>query len=205
MRTSQVIVVLSVGIALAPASLGAQDTLAQPRTWSVSLGVEPMSLDLRTRDPGVSARMVANLTRSWQSSNSRLARHISLMVGAAAPVITHPDREVCVGCWDRVQKTYAGLTAGTSLDLFRLSRFTPYATTGMGVYYTNLSAHVPNGSQYVADPNYFRSGFSFGVNGGLGIKARFGSREFFIEQMLHAFDVRRFDKGVYPFNIGIRF
>lgn len=205
MNIRHVVAVCTFAIVLTPASVVAQDTLAQPRKWSVSLGVEPMSLDLRTRDPGVSARMVANLTRSWQSAKSPLAHHVSLMVGAAAPVITHPDREICVGCWDRVQKTYGSLTAGTSLDLFRLSRFTPYATTGMGVYYTNLSAHLPNGSQYVSDQNYFRSGLSFGVNGGLGIKARFGSREFFIEQMLHAFDVRHYDKGVYPLNIGIRF
>jgi hypothetical protein len=50
-----------------------------------------------------------------------------------------------------------------------------------------------------------QSSFSLGVNGGLGIKVRLWSREFFIEETLHSFDVRRLDKGVYPLNIGVRF
>jgi len=38
----------------------------------------------------------------------------------------------------------------------------------------------------------------------LGIKARLFSHEFFLDQTLHAFDVRNISRGVYPLSIGIR-
>ena len=77
--------------ALPLASLSAQSasstqgTAPDPAKWSFSLGVDPGNLDLHTPEPGIDARAVANLTRSWQSRNSKWARHISLMVGADAP------------------------------------------------------------------------------------------------------------------------
>jgi hypothetical protein len=50
-----------------------------------------------------------------------------------------------------------------------------------------------------------QSVLSVGVNGGLGVKSRIGSHEFFVEQVFHAFDVGHFGRGVYPLNIGFRF
>ena len=81
MHVRYVVAVSSLAIALPLASVSAQSTAPEPEKWSFSLGVDPTHLDLHTPDPGVDARMVANLTRSWQSGNSRFARHISLMVG----------------------------------------------------------------------------------------------------------------------------
>lgn len=198
-----VVAVSSLAIVLPLASVRAQNTNPDPAKWSASFGVDPTIIDGR---PGqsVKARMVANLTRSWQSANSPLTPQVSLMIGGDARVRS-PANFMCVGCWDRVGKAYAGLTTGTSLELFRESRFSPYVKTGLGVYYTKLSAKRPNGSEYVTDMNYFRSGFSLGVNGGLGLKARLWSREVFIEQAAHAFDVRGSHKNVFPFSIGVRF
>jgi hypothetical protein len=190
-------------------SVSAQDTLAQPPKWSLSLGVDPTNLNLSTPDPGVDARMVANLTRSWQSANSRFARHISLMMGTDAPRQMNPDSQ-CQGCWMKIMRRYAGLTAGASYDLFSASRFTPYLKGGTGIYYRTLETIPADGALTTAELAYYPNGFyqtvfSVGVNGGFGIKARFGSREFFIEQMLHSFDIGQLGKGVYPLNIGIRF
>ena len=91
------------------------------------------------------------------------------------------------------------------MDLFRLWKFTPYLQAGTGVYFTKLTGTVNPFPYTIPNPAFDRTRFSLGVNGGLGIKARLGSHEFFVEQMLHAFDVRRIDTGVYPFNFGIRF
>ena len=116
-----------------------------------------------------------------------------------------PD-QAC-GCWWRVSNSYYGLTAGASYDLSRASRFTPYLKAGTGVYYTRQSTTPANGQVLVSQLpllNY-RSAFSLGVNGGLGVKVRIGSHEFFVEEMLHAFDVRHLEKGVYPLSFGLRF
>jgi opacity protein-like surface antigen len=191
--------VLAFSCAIPLATSFAQSEPAEPLTWSLSLGVDPTNFDLRTRDPGVQARVVGNLTRIWQSPDSRFSRKISLMLGGDSP----RSQQNCCGCWERVGKRYAGLTAATSVDLFRASRFTPYLQSGLGIYYTRLTSDV-NG---VLSPSsiYDRNRLSFGVNGGLGFKTRLGSHEFFVEQMVHAFDVRALDKGVYPLNFGFRF
>jgi hypothetical protein len=184
---------------------------SEPPKWSFSLGVDPTTLDLHTPEPGVDARMVANLTRSWQSANSRFARHISLMVGTDAPRKFNPNPvDPQCDCWMSVTRRYSGLTAGVSYDVLRVSRFTPYLKAGTGIYY-NSYANGP--SSGLLDPvllAYYADGFSerrfsLGVNGGLGLKVRLGSHEVFIEQMLHTFDVSRMGTGVYPLNIGIRF
>lgn len=202
MLIRNVVAVSSFAIVLPLASVPAQHTTLDPAKWSASFGVDPTILEGR---PGESfkTRMVATLTRTWQSKSSPLASHLSLMFGGDTRV--RSPNLMCVGCWDRVPKTYAGLTTGTSFELFRGSRFSPYAKTGLGLYYTKLSAERPAGSEYVSDPNYFNSGFSLGLNGGLGIKARLWSRELFIEQAAHAFDIHGMHKTVYPFSIGIRF
>jgi opacity protein-like surface antigen len=179
----------------------------EPSKWSLSLGIDPTNLNLNTSDPGVDARFAANLTRSWQSPGSRFSRHISLMLGADAPrqQIALPDP--CDQCWNKIGYTYAGLTGGGSLDLIHASRFTPYLQAGVGFYWTRATSQPVNG--FILTPNlstiYDRSTVSLGVNGGLGIKARFGSHEFFVEQALHAFDIYEMGRGVYPFNFGIRF
>jgi hypothetical protein len=197
-----VIAVSALAIVLPLASVPAQTTNLDPAKWSASVGVDPTIIDGRPGE-SVKARMVATLTRSWQSKTSPLASHLSLMIGGDTRV--RSPSLTCVGCWDRVAKRYAGLTTGTSLELFRESRFSPYAKTGLGLYHTKLSAERPNGSEYVTDPSYFGSGFSIGLNGGLGLKARLWSREVFIEQAVHAFDIRGLHKNVYPFSIGVRF
>jgi len=197
---STVVRAFAIGLSIPLATSSAQSDSVQPTKWSSSTGVDLTDFDLRTRDPGVHVRAVGNLTRTWQSPGSRFGRHISLMLGADSP----QSQENCYGCWNRVGKRFASLTGGASVDLFRLWKFTPYVQAGTGVYFTKLTGTV-NGASIIPSPTYDRSRFSLGVNGGLGIKARLGSHEFFVEQMLHGFDVHRIDTGVYPFNIGIRF
>jgi hypothetical protein len=205
MRIRHVVAVSSLAVVLPFASMSAQSTTPEPSKWSLSLGVDPTHLNLQTRDPGVDARMVANLTRSWQSANSRLTRHISLMVGRDAPrqFLLDPTCD----CWWRVFSSYDALTVGASYDLHRGSRFTPYLKAGTGVYYTEQGTEPRDGWMLTSQLSAlkYQSGFSLGLNGGLGVKVRIGSHEFFVEEVLHAFDVRRFDKGVYPLNVGIRF
>ncbi len=184
---------------------------SEPPKWSFSLGVDPTNLDLHTPEPGVDARMVANLTRSWQSANSRLARHISLMVGTDAPREFNPNPvDPQCDCWMNVTMRYSGLTAGVSYDLLRVSRFTPYLKGGTGIYYSSITRGPSSGLLTPALLAYYADGFnerrfSLGVNGGLGLKVRLGSHELFIEQMFHTFDVRQTGRGIYPLNIGIRF
>ncbi|MFL5469089.1 MAG: hypothetical protein ACJ8AE_04770, partial [Gemmatimonadaceae bacterium] len=197
---SRVTAILTFALGIPFATTAAQSEPVELPKWSLSLGADPTEFDLRTRDPGVQARVVGTLTRTWQSPASRFGRQISLMLGADSP----HNSENCYGCWTRVGKRYAALTAGTSMNLFRVWRFTPYVQSGAGIYYTRLTGPV-NGANMFPSPLYNRSHFSLGVNGGLGIKARFGSHEFFVEQMLHAFDVREIDRGVYPLKIGISF
>jgi hypothetical protein len=200
MSYSTVIKALVCALAIPVATASGQlDSASRPK-WSLSLGADPTAFDLRTRDPGVQLRLVGNLSRVWQNPGSRFSRNISLMVGGDSPL----SQTNCYGCWSHVGKRYVGLTGGVAADLARIGRFTPYVQTGAGVYYTRLTGQV-SGASIIPNPMYTRNFFSLGVNGGLGIKAKFGSHEFFVEQMLHAFDIRQYDKGVYPLNFGIRF
>lgn len=200
-------------IALPLASISAQGNAPDTVTgrWSFSLGVDPTNLSLHTPEPGVDARMVANLTRSWQAQNSRFARNISLMVGTDAPRQITPSSDPQCACTMRLSRRYAGLTAGASVDLVSVSRFTPYLKGGTGVYYTRFGRAPADGMLTPAELRLYQNGgfgqsdFSLGVNGGLGMKVRIGSHELFIEQALHAFDVRHLNVGVYPINIGLRF
>ena len=184
-------------VAALPFSSGSAQTASpvEPPKWSLSLGVDPTHLDLHTPEPGVDARMVANLTRSWQSANSRFARHISLMVGTDAPREMNPNPvDPQCDCWMKITRRYAGLTAGVSYDLFSMSRFTPYLKGGTGIYYAAFTRGPSN--RLLTPPElaaYYQDGFSerrfsLGANGGLGLKARLGSHELFIEQMIHSFD-----------------
>ena len=81
---------------------------------------------------------------------------------------------------------------------------------GTGLYYRTFDRQPANGyiltSQLIYYQNGFsQSAFSLGANAGLGIKVRLWSREFFIEETLHSFDVWELNKGVYPLTIGVRF
>ena len=112
----------------------------------------------------------------------------------------------------RFSRRYAGLTAGASYDLFRVSRFTPYITGGTGIYYNGYRRSPVRGFLTPSELAFYQNGgfaqdnFSLGANAGLGLKVRIGSHELFIEQMLHDFDVRNhWIGGVYPLNIGLRF
>lgn len=213
MHLHHVIAASSLALAVPLASVRAQGTAPEPPNWSFSLGVDPGQLDLNTPEPGIDARAVTNLTRSWQSRNSKWARHISLMVGADAPHSLRPFYnqfgEACE-CWVRYASRYAGLTVGASYDLLRVSRFTPYLTGGTGIYYTGLRRSAadgvtPNEFPYFNQP-YSQDKLALGANAGLGLKMRFGSHELFIEQMLHELDLnRRGRMAIAPLNIGFRF
>ena len=210
MHVRYVVAVSSLAIALPLASVSAQTTTPEPPKWSFSLGVDPTHFDLHTPEPGVDARMVANLTRSWQSGNSRFARHISLLVGTDAPRQSNPIGDTPCDCPIRYSARYAGLTAGASLDLLRVSRFTPYLTGGTGLYYGRYGMTPANGYLTTQELRFYPNGFSqssftLGVNGGFGLKVRIGSRELYVEQVLHSFDANHLGTGVNPLNIGIRF
>ncbi|HMI47192.1 MAG TPA: hypothetical protein VK481_00820 [Gemmatimonadaceae bacterium] len=203
MQLRPIVTACCIALAMPLTSLPAQTSGFEQPKWSFSLGADPT---LKSGDPGIDARMVANLTRSWQSAGSRWGRHVSLLAATDLPFKTDPKNlENCYGCYTRVAKRYFGATADASFDLIRTSRFTPYLKSGVGLYYTKLGTQPSNLSAVINDPIYARSGFSFGVNEGLGFKTRIGSHELFVEQMIHLIDLRRFDKGFAPLNIGVRF
>ena len=107
-----------------------------------------------------------------------------------------------------VSRRYAGLTGGLSYEMFRVSRFSPYLTGGAGLYRDELrsSVHCDNFACTPTQQSARRIGrTSLGINAGLGMNISLGKRVFFIEQQLHAFDLRRFEQGVNPFSFGIRF
>ena len=220
----------SLALALPFASVSAQSTTPSAQTdspsapsttpatarWEFSLGVDPSALDLHTPEAGINARMVANLTRSWQSGNSRWARHISLMVGADSPHDASQGLPSSFGlpecaCSMHLSRRYAGLTAGASFDLFRVSRFTPYLSGGAGLYYNEFGRStdgvLTQGDLAFWGRDFYQSHYALGMNGGLGLKVRLGSHELFIEQMIHSFDVapRQWGGGIAPLNIGVRF
>jgi hypothetical protein len=220
MHIRYVVAVGSFAMAVLHAPVRAQGTVAEPPRWSLSLGIDPANSDLNTRDPGVDVRAVANLTRSWQSRNSKWSRHISLMVGAEAPHTIRPFfysvgfdspqfASEC-NCSIRYADRYAALTVGASYDLLHAWRFTPYLTAGTGVYYTGVRRSAAHGEMPPGFP-YYSQAFSqdklaLGANGGLGLKMRLSSHELFIEQMLHELDLRRQPgRAITPLNVGIRF
>jgi opacity protein-like surface antigen len=110
-----------------------------------------------------------------------------------------------------LSRRYAGLTAGASYDLFRVSRFTPYLSGGTGLYYSEFGRStdgvLTQGDLAFWGRDFSQSHISLGVNAGLGLKVRLGSHELFIEQMLHQFDVQNhyWSGAVAPLNVGIRF
>ena len=187
-------------------SVAAQVNAEDSRTpWSFSLGADPLNFDLRTRDPGVNARVVSTLTRSWQAANPALKLHMSVMLGADAPRgFAGLDEGYSVD----ISRRYAGVTTGASYELFRKSRFSPYFIAGAGIYRDVLRSDVrceaaSCPSALILAPRYDKT--SLGLNGGLGVNVRLGSRRIFVEQRLHAFDINRLDRGIHPLSIGFRF
>ena len=222
MQLRHVFTISSFAIALPLASVSAQNTEPAAGNWSFSLGVDPTHFDLHPPkfnpgESGAQARMVANLTRSWQSRNSKWTRHISLMVGADAPRQVQPFGPSGGGfgppcdCPMRYSNRYGGLTAGASYDVFRVSRFTPYITGGTGFYVNGYRRSPVNDVLTPAEVPLYLNGadshdaFSLGVNAGVGLKVRLGSRELFFEQKFHRFDISQLGVGVNPFSIGFRF
>ena len=207
MHRRLVIALVCLLTALPLGSALAQNESVRPRDWSFSLGLDPRRLDFSSGENwGADMRLVANLTRSWQAPDSRFGRHLSLLVGSDFPYGTIPGSNPgCESCNYTVTSRYAGLTAGVSYDLLRASRFTPYLIGGSGIYFTKMSRTVGDLEARFVDTRYYRTGFSLGANAGVGLKARFGSREVFVEQIFHATDLARVSKGVWPLNFGIRF
>lgn len=197
---------LTLGVSLAlplTTSSGQSDSAssssAAPPKWEFSLGADPTDLNLSASGGDVHGHFVSSLTRNWQGTSSKFSRQLSLMVGADAP---YHGGVVCYGC--RTNREYAALTAGVSVDVFNASRFTPYLHTGAGLYYERFGGResVVGGDALI--PNPASNNFSLGIKGGLGVKARLFSHEFFVDETLHAFDVRAVNHGVYPLSIGIR-
>lgn len=174
----------------------ASATKIEPPKWSLSLGVDPTRFD-----PGsYHSRFVGNLTRSWQKPGSRFSREVSLAAGTYTP-----RGYSCYGCWSSRSEQYLGLTGGASAELFHLWRFTPYVHGGAGLYYTRFHASSGTAPIVLSPAQLTTNNFSFGLNGGFGIRARILSHELFIDQTLHTFDVRALNQGMYPLSIGIRF
>ena len=168
----------------------------EPPKWSLSLGVDPTRFDSRTYN----TRLVGTLTRGWQKPGSRFSHDVSLAAG------TYTQGGIyCDGCWTNWAEQYVGLTAGSSAELFHLWRLRPYVHGGAGLYYTRFSATTSRWDGILSSSNVTRNNFSFGLNGGFGIRARILSHELFIDQTLHTFDVRALNRGMYPLSIGIRF
>jgi len=222
MQLRHLFAISSCAIALPLASVSAQSTEPAVGTWSFSVGVDPTNFDLHPpkfspRESGAQARMVANLTRSWQSGKSKWTRHISLMVGADASRQVQPFVFSDTGlgplcdCPMRYSRRYGGLTAGASYDVFRVSRFTPYITGGTGFYVNGYRRSPVNDFLTPAEAHFYLNGadshdaFSLGVNAGVGLKVRLGSHELFLEQKVHQFDISQPGIGVNPLSIGIRF
>ena len=215
MQLYHVFAVGSFAIATPFVAVQAQSGAPEPGKWSVSVGVDPSNFDLHSDESGVQARMVANLTRNWQSANSKFGRHISLMVGADAPRDVQPGLVSPLGpqcdCPMHFSRKYAGLTVGASYALFRVSRFTPYVTGGTGVYYDAYQRSPARGYLTTSELPFYENGgfsghrFSLGANAGLGLRLRLGSRELFVEQAIHDFDLSHRGVGVAPLSIGFRF
>ncbi len=202
LRSTFTAALLAAPIASTSAQVSAEETST---LWSFSIGADPLNFDLRTRDPGVNARVVSTLTRFWQAPNPALKGHVSLMLGADAP---RGFAGLDYGYSVDISRRYAGLTAGGSYELFRSSRFSPYFIAGAGFYRDELrsdakcqAASCP--SSLIFAPRYDKT--SIGINGGIGLNVRLGGRLLFVEQRLHAFDVNRLDRGVHPLSIGFRF
>ena len=176
--------------------------------WSLSAGTDPTHLDLRTRDPGVDARFIGTLTRSWATRFERLRVTAQIMAGADAP---RGFRDI-EGRETKLGRNYYAATIGGRYALPAISRFRPYLTAGTGFYHNSLRQDAP--ASCIPDAPCLPSSDplivtrstrnSLGGNAGIGLSTRLKGREFFIEQSVHVFDLRG-GQSIAPFSIGIRF
>lgn len=180
--------------------------------WSLSVGTDISHLDLRTRDPGVDARFIGTLTRSWATRFEKLRLNAELMGGLDAPRgFRDRDGTLCGGCEVNTSRRFASAGVGATFHLLRKSRFNPYVTAGTGIYHNRSGAQSPldcsnSTCNARSNPFYFwqRNTTSFGLHGGAGVSFQLGGREFFLQQSAHAFDVRQ-GMIISPLSIGIRF
>ena len=197
--------------ALAPLSAQGQSTTQSSNRlddWSISFGTDPTHFNLQTRDEGIDARFVLNLTRSWRTSNPAVRTHVALMLGADAPRGFQLDN---TGNRYSVSRHYAGLTAGASYEFLRNRRFRPYLSGGSGIYSEATKTMPRCASEALSctrDETLFareRNSLTLGLNAAFGFRTRIQGWEVYIEQAFHAFDVQNPDRGVYPLTIGVKF
>ena len=211
MKFSVVLLLAAFTATLSAVSAHAQ-TQEPPSNWSLSIGADPTHLDLRTRDPGVDARFIGALTRSWATRFDRLRLKAELMAGMEAPRgFRDTDGSLCGGCEINSRRRFASAGVGANLQLLRISRFKTYLTGGTGFYHNNAFSRSPldcTNSYCVTGgkPFYFwqLNRTSIGLNGGVGVSFRVGGREFFVQQSAHVFDFRG-SKAMFPLSFGIGF
>jgi len=211
MKVRSVIALAALSLPLSEASAQGQAAEA-PSKWSLSVGIDPTHLDLRTRDPGVDARFVGVLTRSWATRFERVKLKGELMAGLEAPRgFRDTDGTRCAGCDVNVRRRFTSLGAGATVQLLRTSRFKTYLTGGIGVYHNVASAKSPlscTDSYCITGgkPFYFWQSdrTSLGLNSGVGVSFRLLGREFFVQQSAHLFDLRG-TWTAYPLTVGIGF
>jgi hypothetical protein len=198
--------------ALPPVTASGQSQTSEiPSSWTLSLGADPSHLDLRTRDPGVDARFVAAVSRSWATRFDRLRWNAELMAGLEAPRgFRDTDGSLCGGCDIDARRRFGSVGLGATLQLLRTSRFKTYLTGGTGFYHNHSFARSLDCTDSYCTtggkPYYFwqSSRTSLGLNGGVGVSFRLRGREFFIQQSAHRFDLRA-GQAVFPLTFGIGF
>jgi hypothetical protein len=180
--------------------------------WTLSLGADPSHFDLRTRDPGVDARFIGALNRSWATRFERVRLKAELMAGFEAPRgFRDPTGSLCAGCDINARRRFGSIGVGANLQLLRTSHFKTYLTGGTGIYHNWSFARSPLEctDSYCTTggrPFYFWQSIrtSVGLNGGFGVGFRLGGREFFMQQSAHVFDLQG-SRAIFPLTLGIGF
>jgi len=213
MKFNFVLMFVALTLPLVETSAQAQEKRPDgPSTWALSLGTDPSHLDLRTRDPGVDARFIGALGRSWATRFERVRLEAELMAGVEAPRgFRDIDGSLCAGCDVNVRRRFTALGAGARVQLLRTPRFRTYVTGGLGIYHNVASAKSPlscTDSYCVTGGKPFyvwqSNRTSLGLNSGLGVSFRLMGREFFLQQSVHVFDLRG-GQTVFPLTLGIGF
>lgn len=180
--------------------------------WTLSLGADPSHFDLRTRDPGVDARFIGALSRSWATRFERVRLKAELIVGVEAPRgFRDSDGSLCGGCDVNVRRHFTALGAGATVQLLRTSRLKTFISGGIAIYDNSASARSPlsctdsyciTGGKpfYIWESNRT----SLGLNSGVGVSFRLLGREFTLQQSAHVFDLRG-GQSVFPLTLGIGF
>lgn len=190
-----------------------QSQASEPASsWTLSFGADPSHFDLRTRDPGVDARFIGALSRSWATRFERVRLKAELMAGFEAPRgFRDPTGSLCGGCDIDARRRFGSVGVGANLQLVRTSHLKTYITGGTGIYQNWSVARSPLDctDSYCTTggrPFYFWQSVrtSVGLNGGFGVNFRLGGREFFMQQSVNFFDVRG-SRVIFPLTLGIGF